>query len=309
MKKVAITCGDPAGVGPEILLAWARARASQAPSAVLVGPRFWLERMKAFGDFETEEVGGPSFSIRPGEPTLEGAGVARDCLEQVAEGCRAGRYRAVVTGPVSKEWLGKTGFSYPGQTEFFAARWGGEPVMAFCGRRLRVALATWHLPLADVARELNPRRLERAVRAVVRLAGLCGIHEPRVAVCGLNPHAGESGLLGEEEEGWIDPVLTELRREFPRLSPAIPGDTVFWRALQGEFDAIVALYHDQGLGPLKTVEFEEAVNVTLGLPWLRTSPDHGTGYGIAGSGRARGGSFSRAIELAARFGEEVASRS
>ncbi len=307
-QKVVLTCGDPAGVGPEILLAWARGRPEASSSVALVGPRCWLEPMRDLGGFETEEAGPPEYRARPGEPTIEGARVAAECLERAAEGCRGGRYRAAVTGPVSKEWLGRTGFPFPGQTEFFGARWGGEPVMAFDGRRLRVVLATWHLPLADVPRALNRERLERAVRAAVRLAGLGGSESPRIAVCGLNPHAGEEGLLGEEEKCWIDPFLAELGREIPGLSGTHPGDTVFWRALRGEFDAVVALYHDQGLGPLKTVDFEGAVNLTLGLPWLRTGPDHGTAFGLAGRGGANGESFARAIDLALRFGPELATR-
>ncbi len=309
MTKVAVTCGDPAGVGPEVLLAWARARPDASRRVVLVGPRDWLRRMGEFGAFATEEAGAASFAAEAGVPTLEGARVAVECLERVAEGCRTGAYRAAATGPVSKEWLGMTGFPYPGQTEFFGARWGGEPVMAFCGRRLRLTLATWHVPLADVPRTLNPERLSRAVRAAAELARRCGVGEPRVAVCGLNPHAGEGGVLGEEEKCWIDPLLAELRGEVPGLSPALPGDTVFWRALQGEFDAVVALYHDQGLAPLKTVDFDAAVNLTLGLRWLRTSPDHGTAFGIAGKGVAKAESFSRAIDLADRFSREVSSRS
>lgn len=304
MKKIAITCGDPAGVGPEILLQWARERPERAESVVLVGPRFWLERMAALGGFETREVGPESFAATPGRPTVEGARVARDCLERVAEGCRSGEFRAVATGPVSKEWLSRAGFEYPGQTEFFGARWGGEPVMGFCGTRLNVVLATWHVPLAEVPRELDEARLERAVRAAVGMAGLCRVASPRIAVCGLNPHAGEGGLLGDEELRWIDPCLDRLREELPGLSRTLPGDTVFWRALQGEFDVVVALYHDQGLAPLKAVDFDGAVNVTLGLPWLRVSPDHGTGFAIAGRDRAGTGSFSRAIELAETFTRE-----
>jgi 4-hydroxythreonine-4-phosphate dehydrogenase len=221
-------------------------------------------------------------------------------MERAAEGCRAGEFSGVVTGPVSKERLAAIGYGFPGQTEFFAARWGGEPVMCFCGGRLRVALATWHVPLCEVPQLLGPQLLHRTVSAADRLARADGIAAPRIGVCGLNPHAGEGGLLGGEERDFLNPALAKLRSEFPGLSPCQPGDTLFARALRGEFDVVVALYHDQGLAPLKVVDFDEAVNVTLGLPFVRTSPDHGTAFGIAGQGRAGATSFANAVAVARR---------
>jgi 4-hydroxythreonine-4-phosphate dehydrogenase len=203
---------------------------------------------------------------------------------------------------VSKAWLQKAGCAFPGQTEFFAARWGGEPVMAFCGGRLRVALATWHIPLRDVAARLTPALLARTVAAAAQLARADGVAGgPRIGVCGLNPHAGEGGMLGTEERDVIDPALDALRAAHPGLSRCEPGDTIFGRALRGEFDAVVALYHDQGLAPLKTIDFDEAVNVTLGLPHVRTSPDHGTAFGIAGRGTASPRSFANAVSVARRL--------
>ena len=303
MSRVAVTCGDPAGIGPEILLDWARARPELAGSVALLGHPSWLEAMSALADFPCFPVGDPGFRSTPGHPDVEGARLAWQCLESVARGCRDGTFRAAVTGPVSKTWLQRAGFPFPGQTEFFGDRWGGTPVMGFTGERLHLVLATWHLPLARVPPSLDKPCLERAVRAAVELSAWRGIREPRIAVCGLNPHAGEHGLLGEEEQTWIDPFLTELRRDFPGLSVALPGDTVFWRALRGEFHVVVALYHDQGLAPLKAIEFETAVNVTLGLPWLRVSPDHGTAFELAGRGKARSGSVSRAIDFALRIGQ------
>jgi 4-hydroxythreonine-4-phosphate dehydrogenase len=222
-------------------------------------------------------------------------------MERAAEGVRAGEFSAVVTAPVSKARLAAVGYAFPGQTEFFAARWGGEPVMAFCGGRLRVALATWHVPLVEVPQLLGPVRLRRTVAAADRLARADGIAAPRIGVCGLNPHAGEGGLLGEEERDLLDPALERLRADFPGVSSCQPADTLFARTLRGEFDAVVALYHDQGLGPLKTVDFDTAVNVTLGLPFVRTSPDHGTAFGIAGTGRADPRSFAQAVAVARRL--------
>jgi 4-hydroxythreonine-4-phosphate dehydrogenase len=176
--------------------------------------------------------------------------------------------------------------------------------MAFCGGRLRVVLLTWHLPLREVPRHLTAAEFSRSVKAADELAKVLdrpsspSRRETRIAVCGLNPHAGEGGLLGSEEKELIDPLLDAIRPEFPGLSRALPADTVFARQLRGEFDVVLALYHDQGLAPLKAVEFDEAVNVTLGLPFVRTSPDHGTAFGIAGLGRADPRSFTRAVAVA-----------
>ena len=217
------------------------------------------------------------------------------------QGCKTGEFSGVVTGPVGKAALASIGYAFPGQTEFFAARWGGEPVMAFCGGKLRVALATWHVPLHEVARLLGPHLLHRTIAAADVLARADGIAAPRIGVCGLNPHAGEGGLLGYEEKDLLNPALEHLRADFPGLSLCQPGDTIFARALRGEFDVVVAMYHDQGLAPLKAVDFDEAVNVTLGLPWVRTSPDHGTAFGIAGQGKASAKSFANAVDVARRL--------
>lgn len=175
--------------------------------------------------------------------------------------------------------------------------------MAFCGGRLRVALLTWHIPLREVPERLTAQNFARAVRAAAGLARAegAGPAPARIGVCGLNPHAGEGGLLGTEERDVIDPILDRLRGEFPGLSRAQPGDTVFARQLKGEFDVILALYHDQGLAPLKAVEFDLAVNATLGLPHVRTSPDHGTAFSLAGRGAASPRSFANAVAIARRL--------
>ena len=298
-RKLALTCGDPAGVGPEIIVAWLAAHPEEAREVAVIGPARWLQDLKT--EAEKVAVGLEEFAATPGRPTGEGALVAWAAMERAAEGCRTGSYAAVVTGPVSKAELAKIGYPYPGQTEFFAARWGGDPVMAFCGGRLRVALATWHVPLHEVGRLLGPHRLHRTVVAADTLCRAEGIAAPRIGVCGLNPHAGEGGLLGYEERDFIDPALDHLRAEFPGLSRCEPGDTLFARAVRGEFDAVIALYHDQGLAPLKLIDFDEAVNVTLGLPHVRTSPDHGTAFGIAGRGVARMTSFANAVAVARRL--------
>lgn len=298
-KRLAFTCGDPAGIGPEIIAAWLHDHPAGTEGVAVIGPARWLETLPVAG--AKIAVGLEAFHATPGAPSGEGALVAWAAMERAAAGCASGEFSAVVTGPVSKKELAAIGYAFPGQTEFFAARWGGEPVMAFCGGRLRVALATWHVPLVEVPQLLGPQMLRRTIAAATALARADGVAEPRIGVCGLNPHAGEDGLIGLEERDLIDPTLDHLRRQYPGLSRCQPGDTLFARQLRGEFDVIVALYHDQGLAPLKAVDFDEAVNVTLGLPFVRTSPDHGTAFGLAGKGVASGTSFTNAVSVARRL--------
>ena len=317
--KLAFTCGDPAGVGPEIIANWLAANREAAAQVAVIGPARWLAMLDT--PAEKIAVGLEEFVATPGQPSGEGALVAWAAMERAAAGTKRGEFAAVVTAPVSKAWLARIGYKFPGQTEFFAARWGGEPVMAFCGGKLRVVLATWHVPLSQISKLLSPPLLRRAVAAADELArafpGAASVSEgsdadgpsraqargyfPRIGVCGLNPHAGEAGLIGREEIEVIDPALDQLRRQFPRLSRCEPGDTLFARQLRGEFDVVVALYHDQGLAPLKVIDFDAAVNVTLGLPHVRTSPDHGTAFGIAGKGVASGTSFANAVTVARRL--------
>lgn len=299
MSKLAITCGDPAGVGPEIIERWLREHPDEAADVAVLGAARWLSTLPA--EAERVVVGPANFSAEPGRSSEAGARVAWAAMEEAAAGCRAGRYSGVVTGPISKSALARVGYAFPGQTEFFADRWQGGPVMAFCGGKLRVVLLTWHIPLREVPRHLTPENFARSVRAADALARSEGIETPRIAVCGLNPHAGEDGLLGNEEITVIDPILDSLRERYPGLSRTLPGDTVFGRQLRGEFDVVIALYHDQGLAPLKVIDFDEAVNVTLGLPFVRTSPDHGTAFGIAGKGLASATSFANAVRVARRL--------
>ena len=306
---IAITCGDPAGVGPEIV-----ARLVAAPPAgdvryAVFGPASWLETLPSAPHLERVPVGPGDFRATVGQPEVSGALVALSAMEQAAAGCRSGRFAAVVTGPVSKIWMQRAGFPFPGQSEFFADRWRGVPSMAFTGGRLRVVLTTWHIPLREVPGHLTEESLGRAVRRAEWLARAEGCDRPRIAVCGLNPHAGEEGMLGTEERDVLDPWLDTLRAaNCPGVSRCLPSDTVFARALRGEFDVVVALYHDQGLAPLKAVDFDSAVNVTLGLPHIRTSPDHGTAFGIAGRGTADTRSFANALDVAVRLARFHAAR-
>jgi 4-hydroxythreonine-4-phosphate dehydrogenase len=302
---IAIACGDPAGVGPEVIAAWLSKAASPRDVAV-IGPASWLEALPEGA--RKIPVGTEGYRAVPGQPDGEGSLIAWAALERSAALCLSGEYSGVVSGPVSKERLAAIGWGFPGQTEFFAKRWGGEPTMAFCGGRLRVALVTWHIPLREVSFHLTRASIERTVRAADELARSEGVALPRIGVCGLNPHAGEGGLMGLEERDLIDPILDGLREHLPGVSRCQPADTLFGRQLKGEFDVTVALYHDQGLAPLKAVDFEESVNVTLGLTHVRTSPDHGTAFGIAGKGTADPRSFANAVDVARRLIRERSGR-
>ncbi len=297
---LAITSGDPAGVGPEVILDWASTYEGDRDEFVFFGPESWLVKLRELG-YSGRGLGFADFEATPGQPEKGGSMIARDALMKAALGAVQGKYSGAVTGPVSKEHLQATGFEHPGQTEYFSEQWGGSPSMSFVGKELKVVLATWHVSLHDMFHELSPVNLIRAVTQADYLARAYGVESPRIGVCGLNPHAGENGLLGNQEVEWIDPMLEDLRDKFPGVSNAQPADTVFWRARQGDFDVVVALYHDQGLIPVKTLEFDQAVNLTLGLPYVRTSPDHGTGYGIAGKGIASSSSFAHAVQVAQKL--------
>ena len=299
---LALVCGDPSGVGPEVISG--ALEAGDGKGDVLIGPHSWAEPLAAKWNLNFKGVGPEDFDVIPGQPSETGARVALAALEEAVSGCLKGDYCGVVSGPVSKYWLQRVGFKHPGQTEFFAERWGGEPTMCFVGKRLRVVLATRHLPLSQVVAALTPEALELAVRRAYTLGRCFGVSEPRIGICGLNPHAGESGLLGKEEVEILDPTLDRLREEISGLSRCLPGDTVFHRQLEGDFDVVVAAYHDQGLCAVKTLEFDLAVNLTLGLPYVRTSPDHGTAFEIAGKGLADSVSFRAAFELARKLTAE-----
>ncbi len=293
-KPLAITCGDPAGVGPELITKWLRSHPEEAKGVVPIGPAEWIEQLGISGIV----VGADHFSIIPGKPTPEGHRLALAAMEAAAQGASEGRFGGVISGPINKKGFSEVGYPFPGQTEFFAARWTGEPIMAFAGGRMTVGLVTWHLPLRSVASAITPAAIRRTILALIGLRKKMGDNHPRIAVCGLNPHAGEGGLLGTEDDDIIRPVIKQLGAEGNNVSGPLPGDTVFHRHLEGEFDAVVAMYHDQGLAPLKTVDFASAANLTLGLPFIRTSPDHGTAYEIAGRDLADAGSFVSAIRLA-----------
>jgi 4-hydroxythreonine-4-phosphate dehydrogenase len=282
---IAITLGDAAGVGPEVIRA--------ALDSGRLDPRF------------TYRLLGNSAGVTPGVPTPETARDAFAALEDAARLARAGEVAGVVTGPIPKARMQAIGFPFPGQTEFFANRWDTPNfAMLLTGGALTVALVTAHVPLAEVPNLLTHPEIVRVGRLLsdflrLRHSG----KSPRIAVAGLNPHAGEQGLLGSEEILIITPAVQELASSDSQaqwIGPLSP-DTLFHRAVAGEFDGILCMYHDQGLIPLKLHAFDQGVNVTLGLPHVRTSPDHGTAFDLAGAGRARPDSMIAAINLAAEL--------
>jgi 4-hydroxythreonine-4-phosphate dehydrogenase len=279
-----LTLGDAAGVGPEVVEA--------ALASGRLDPRFSYRRIGKIPD-----------GTIAGKPTAATARAAMAALDESVALLKSGVIAGVVTGPVSKHALAAVGFRHPGQTEFFADAFDEKNfAMLLTGRRLTVGLVTWHIPLAEVARHLSVAEIVRIGRLVRAFVLARGVVAPRLAVAGLNPHAGEGGMLGREEIEIISPAVDALREEFgSEFAGPFAPDTLFHRAVAGEFDAVVCLYHDQGLIPLKLLDFDNAVNVTLGLPIVRTSPDHGTAFDIAGRGLARADSLVAAANLAAEL--------
>lgn len=285
---IGLTLGDPAGIGPEL--------AAKVLRRLGGGCRLRL-------------IGSPR-GFRPGLPGLRGAQTALAALEESVRQLRRKEIDAVVNGPVSKEWLKRAGFRHPGQTEFYARRFGvtaAAVTMCLVGPRLRVGLATTHVSLRRAVKGLNVRAIVRTGNHLALLLRKLGFRKPRIAICGLNPHAGEGGLFGGEERATVIPAVRRLQKTsgFTASGP-FPADTVFLRALQGEFDGIVALYHDQGLIPAKLMDFDRTVNVTMGLPVVRCAPDHGTAFALAGKGKARPDSMIEAVKLAAKLAGGVA---
>ena len=282
---VGVTWGDPAGVGPELASHVFRK----------LGRSLTLRRV---GHGQS----------RPGKPSLAGAKLAKEALLESVRLLKSGEIQAVVNGPVSKEGLGKAGFSFPGQTEFYAKAFGVRPddvSMMMIGPRLRVALASTHLSLRKAVLGLRANQIVRAAKHLGETLKKLGVRRPRIAVCGMNPHAGENGKFGNEEKIVVEPAIQELKRKTDfRISGPESPDAVFRRAWKGEFDGVVALYHDQGLIPAKLLDFDETVNVTAGLPVVRCSPDHGTAFDLAGKGKARPDSFLAAVRLARRLAKQ-----
>ncbi|HST29270.1 MAG TPA: 4-hydroxythreonine-4-phosphate dehydrogenase PdxA [Chthoniobacterales bacterium] len=281
--RIGITLGDCAGIGPEIVdLALKSKRIPDEAEYVVIGRQ-------------------PD--CKPGASSIETARAAAAALEETVTRARRGELQAVVTGPIHKARMYEAGFKFPGQTEFFAERCAVKNfAMCLTGGKLTVALVTCHIPLAEVPTALNRPEIVRVGLLLADFLTRRGIKSPRIAVAGLNPHAGESGKIGSEEIDIISPAIAELRSEIRNPKSEISGpaspDTIFHRAVEGEFDAVLCMYHDQGLIPLKLHGFHNGVNTTLGLPFPRTSPDHGTAFEIAGKGIAKPDSMIAAIKLA-----------
>lgn len=279
-RRIGITLGDQAGIGPEVVMG-------------ALGSREWPEDVEFL-------ILGDEVEVTAGIPTRESSVAALEGLERGAAMLAVGEIDGVVTAPVSKEGLHEVGFDFPGQTEFFAERCGVTDFgMCLTGENLTVALVTIHVGIAEVPGLLTTEEVVRVGRLLENFCRRREGREPRVAVCGLNPHAGEGGAFGREDLDVVVPAISILNEGLvePVFSGPHPADTIFRPAADGEFDGVLCMYHDQGLIPLKLLDFDTGVNVTLGLPRPRTSPDHGTAFGIAGKGVASFASMRRAIEV------------
>jgi 4-hydroxythreonine-4-phosphate dehydrogenase len=289
LPVIAVTVGDPSGIGPEVAV-----KAARDPRVVAVC------RPQLYGPFAADELA----EFPAGEINAGSARAAYDAIVRAVEDARRGRVAAIATAPVNKEAFAAAGLKWRGHTDLLAHLCGVDDVaMLFWSDRLRVVLATVHIPLADVPRALTGERLLAVIRLTARSLPRFGITAPRLAVAGLNPHAGENGVLGREDRDVLGPAVATARSGGIDVLGPLPADTVFVRAARGEFDVVIAAYHDQGLVPVKLLAFGRAVNVTLGLPIIRTSVDHGTAFDIARQGVADEGSLIEAILLAARLAE------
>lgn len=325
-KPLVVAMGDPAGVGPEIIAkAWKQRRERNLSPFVAVGDvravqRVWDGAVAPVADLAEAaavfELALPVLTVEdageiiPGTPDAEGARCALTSLEMAVGLARSGAARALVTGPVSKSQLYAIGYTHPGQTEFVAERCGVAPqnaVMLLAGPSLRVVPITTHIPLAAVPGALSIDLVLAKARATVRgLRKNFGIAEPRLAFAGLNPHAGESGALGSEEIEVLEPAIELLRAEGIDVTGPLAADTMFHPRARARYDVALCAYHDQALVPLKTLHFDDGVNMTLGLPIVRTSPDHGTAFGIAGRDQAHPGAMIAAIAMAGEAAERRA---
>jgi 4-hydroxythreonine-4-phosphate dehydrogenase len=282
LPRIGITAGDPAGIGPEIA-------------------------QKAIGDSRVRAVCdplyyGPGREFAPGVLSADAGRAAYDTIVRAVRDVQAGGLHGIATAPLNKEALAKAGLPWRGHTEMLASLTGADRVaMMFWSEKLRVVLATIHIPLAEVPAALTTDTVAGIIELTHRELPRFGFAHPRLALAGVNPHAGEHGLLGREEIEVLEPAVARCRAAAIDVAGPLPGDTVFVRAVRGEFDAVIACYHDQGLIPVKLAAFGEAVNVTLGLPIVRTSVDHGTAFDIAGRGVANPESMVQAVLLAARL--------
>ena len=328
-KPLALTTGEPAGIGLDITIeAWLRRKELKLPAFYLLGDRSSVsnrakalglkltlaevsagEATGAFTDALPVVATGHSATARPGHPDDTSAGAAMASIRQAVSDVIAGQASAVVTNPIAKSVLYRAGFRHPGHTEYLAelAATNGhtpQPVMMLWSPALVVVPVTIHLSLRDAITQLSSDLIVTTARiAVATLKSRFGLANPRLALSGLNPHAGEDGSLGIEDKTIVAPAIEILRREGVEIRGPLPADTMFHEAARKTYDCAICMYHDQALIPVKTLAFEDAVNVTLGLPFIRTSPDHGTAFDIAGTGKADPSSLIAALRLAARMAQ------
>ena len=315
-NAIAITPGDPAGIGPDLAVMLAQRRQA-APLVYIADPDVLCARAKQLDlpfsplpcECAPDRISGAGSAwvlpistpaaVSPGIAEERNAAYVIETLDRAAGGCLRGEFAALVTGPVNKAIINQSGIPFIGHTEYLAELTGGTPVMMLASGNFRVALATTHLPLKQVSAAIDRELLETVLRTLHRdLRQRFGIDQPRILVCGLNPHAGEAGYLGDEEITTIEPTLKYLRTLGLSLVGPLPADTLFTPKYLDNADVVLAMYHDQGLPVLKFAGFGSAVNITLGLPIVRTSVDHGTAYDLAGTGRADCGSLQAAVDMA-----------
>ena len=325
---IAVTIGEPGGIGPDITAqAWLTLRHNSDIAFFVLGDSDFLRKRFAgiHNDIPVQEIAAPAqaravfagalpvidmpFAVKPetGRFSAKTAATVIGAIDKAVEFALTGEISAVVTNPIQKEALYEAGFSHQGHTDYLAhlAQSHGhdaEPVMMLCAEDLRAIPVTVHIALAEVPRQLTPELIIRQARVVARdLSRRFGIARPRLALTGLNPHAGENGAMGKEEQTIIAPALAALRSQGIAIQGPLPADTAFHAEARSQYDAILCMYHDQALIPVKTLDFHGGVNCTLGLPFIRTSPDHGTALSLAGTGKANPRSLIAAITLAAEI--------
>ncbi len=322
---LALTMGDPAGIGPDITLqSWCERDAAGLPAFIVLGdPEVFSTRARDLGlTVPIEEVGAPDAActcfahalpvyplrlpkpVKPGMPDVTSAAIIIDAIDSGVEWVKHGKATALVTNPINKKLLSEAGFAHPGHTEYLAELCSNSgskphPVMMLASEELRVVPTTVHIPLKDVPDVLSKPLLEKTIRTTAQgLRELFKIPAPKICITGLNPHAGEDGTMGREELENISPVIRRLTDDGYDVSGPYPADAAFRENMRNQFDAVIAMYHDQALIPIKTLAFHKTVNLTLGLPIVRTSPDHGTAYELAGTGNANPGSLIESLRLA-----------
>jgi 4-hydroxythreonine-4-phosphate dehydrogenase len=326
IPRIAITPGEPSGIGPDVVIALAE-RAWPAELVVIADPDLIASRARQLGkqiELLTYDAQAPAALSCPGQLTVAAEALREPCetsqldpanadyviatLQRACDGCLHGEFAALVTGPVNKGIINDAGIAFSGHTEFLAERTGAaQPVMLLVAGKLRVALVTTHLALKDIPAAITGERIKQVYKILhAGLVSYFDLKSPHIAVLGLNPHAGEAGHLGTEEIEIIEPALAELRANNYELTGPLPADTAFTPIHLSQADAVLAMYHDQGLPVLKNHGFGKAVNVTLGLPIIRTSVDHGTALDLAGTGRADSGSMVAALELAIEMADRQA---